>query len=598
MVVFPQDYDLRVLLIEAYNLSGQVDRALTVVRDALEFWPDDRRLLLAYTDTAIALEQYDKAMPKLSEAWEKNKDDLEIALQFCRLLDGKRQFPMILEVLERWVDKDDTSYEPVVLYLYSRALDGTGKTSEAIDCLRRAVSREDDNVSLMNALGALLVETGDFAEGAELMRQAAVKGKEPILYSNYLFTSQYDPALSAAELRRRHEGYSQVVAGFDADFVRVFENKPDPNRRIRIGLLTMDLGHHPVGFFTLSWLARHNSERFEIFAYSGRRKEDPITKQIRYAVDHWIRTDRMSSQDLLDRILADRIDILFDLSGHTAGNRLEVMALRAAPVQATWAGYVGTTGLEAMDWLIADRFHVPPELEQFHRERVMRMPDGYICYEPSYNCPTVGPLPALENGYITFGCFNNVRKINKYCVQLFAGVMKAVPNSKLLFKYKGIASDANRARLTAMFEAEGVSGDRLIMEEGGGPIDMLWAYHRVDICLDSTPYSGGLTTCEAMWMGLPVITLPGDRFCSRHSYSHLSNGGLTECIARDAAHYVEIASGFAADFEKLAAFRYGVRERMAGSPLCDPDRFAANFETALFAMWHDWCDRTRAAATA
>jgi len=592
--LLPDDYDLHVLLIEALNLSGQIDRAMAAARDALERWPNDRRLLLAFTDSVIVLEQFDQAIPKLQAAWEANKDDIEVALQFCRLLDGKRQFPTMLEILEPWVEKDDMGYEPVLLYLFARALDGAGRTKEAIKYLERAAKGDKENPSIWNALGALLVETGDFAKGSEYMRAAAVEAKEPIIFSNYLFTSQYDPSLTAMELRKRHEEFTQVVHNYEPGKKHVFKNLPDPNRKIRVGLVTADLAHHPVGFFTLSWLARHNRDRFEVYAYSGRRKEDHITKEIRYAADHWVRTDRMLQMELYDRIIDDKIDIAFDLSGHTAGNRLEVLALRPAPVQATWAGYVGTTGMEEIDWIIADRFHIPPELEPFHRERIMRLPEGYICYEPNPRSPTVGPLPALENGYITFGSFNNVRKVSAACVSLFARVMKAVPNSKLLMKYKGIASDVNQRRLRAVFEAEGISGDRLILEEGGSPMDMLAGYHKVDICLDTLPYSGGLTTCEALWMGTPVITLPGDRFCSRHSYSHLSNAGASECIASSEEEYVAIAKGFADDLVALANFRYGIRERMASSPLCDPDRFAENFEQALLKMWHDWCAKAAA----
>ncbi|MFD2262708.1 tetratricopeptide repeat protein [Lacibacterium aquatile] len=592
--LFPDDFDLHVLLIEAYNLTGQIDSAMSAAREALERWPDDRRLLLAYTDSVIVLEQFDQAIPKLQAAWQRYPDDIEIALQYCRLLDGKRQFPMMLEVLKPWIDKEDMGYEPVVLYLYARALEGAGRAAEAIESLERAAEASPENPSLRNSLGALLVETGDFARGSEHMREASIAAKEPILYSNYLFTSQYDPSLTALDLRARHEGFHQVVANYDPDLKREFANVPDPNRKIRIGLVTADLAHHPVGFFTLSWLARHNRDRFEVFAYSGRRREDHITKEIRYAADHWIRTDRMLQMELCQRILDDKIDIAFDLSGHTAGNRLEVLALRPAPVQATWAGYVGTTGMAEMDWIIADRYHIPPELEHTHRERIMRMPDGYICYEPNPRSPTVGPLPALGNGYVTFGSFNNVRKLSAACVALFARVLKAVPDSKLFLKYKGMASDVNIKRLGAAFEAHGISRDRLILEEGGSPMDMLFGYHKVDICLDTMPYSGGLTTCEALWMGTPVITLPGDRFCSRHSYSHLSNAGASECIASSEEEYVAIAKGFADDLERLANFRYGIRERMAASPLCDPDRFAENFEQALIKMWHDWCAKQAA----
>jgi predicted O-linked N-acetylglucosamine transferase (SPINDLY family) len=288
---------------------------------------------------------------------------------------------------------------------------------------------------------------------------------------------------------------------------------------------------------------------------------------------------------LAARVRAEDIDILVDLAGHTAGNRLLAFARKPAPVQLTWAGYVGTTGLAAIDWLIADRFHVPPELEPDHVERVLRLPDGYVSYSPPAYAPPVAPLP----DEIVFAAFHNPAKIGARAIALWARVLAAVPGSRLLLKYKTMDSAANRARLAAGFAAHGIAAERLVVE-GASPHDRLLARYRdCAIGLDSLPYSGGLTTLEALWMGVPVVTLPGRIFASRHSLSHLCNAGLADLAAGDEAGYVAIARDLALDRARLAALRGTLRARLAASPLLDHARFARGFEAALRAAWRDWC---------
>jgi protein O-GlcNAc transferase len=297
----------------------------------------------------------------------------------------------------------------------------------------------------------------------------------------------------------------------------------------------------------------------------------------------------MSETDLVERIREDKIDILIDLSGHTAANRLVAFAHKPAPVQATWAGYVGTTGLKAMDWLIADRFQVPPELERYHSEQVYRMPNGYISYEPFVMAPSVGPLSATANGYVTFCSYPNPAKINHATIAAWSRILTAVPSAHLRLRYKWLDTPLNLRRIQDGFAAHGIDAGRIAIDGGGDVRAMMASYNEVDIGLDTFPYSGGLTTCEALWMGVPVVTWPGDRFEGRHSFSHLSNAGLTETIARDLDGYIEVAVALANDLPRLADLRLNLRTRMAASPLCDPDRFVRDLETAFRTMWQAWC---------
>ena len=277
------------------------------------------------------------------------------------------------------------------------------------------------------------------------------------------------------------------------------------------------------------------------------------------------------------------------MSGHTGDHRLQLFARRPAPIQVTWIGYVGTTGLAAMDYLIADRFHVPPGAEVHYREKVLRMPDGYVCFEPPAEAPEVGPLPALERGQVTFGSFNNVSKLSNEVIALWAKIIQRVPGSRLILLSPALNGRTARQRVGDAFVAAGGESEQLQLRGTMLRPELLAAYNTIDVALDPFPYSGGVTTCEALWMGVPVVTCPGETFASRHSLSHLSVVGLTETVAEDTRDYVERAVRLAEDLPHLAALRAGLRDQMARSPLCDGERFARHLTTLLRDAWRQWC---------
>jgi protein O-GlcNAc transferase len=265
-----------------------------------------------------------------------------------------------------------------------------------------------------------------------------------------------------------------------------------------------------------------------------------------------------------------------------------VFARKPAPIQITWMGYVGTTGLAAMDYLLADRYQVPLEAEPHYRERILRMPNDYVVYEPPYYAPAVARLPALASGRVALGCFTNPAKITARVVEVWGRILRRLPQGRLVLKYGGMSDPAVVGRFTDLFAAQGVDAARLDFLGRSSHAELLAEYGRIDIALDTFPYSGGLTTCEALWMGVPVITCPGETFASRHSLSHLSNVGLTETIAGDFDEYVDLAVTLANDLPRLSAVRTGLRQRMASSPLCDGKRFAANLATVLGDAWRQW----------
>ena len=363
----------------------------------------------------------------------------------------------------------------------------------------------------------------------------------------------------------------------------------DPERPLRLGFVSPDLRLHPVGFFLARVLENLARPSFEVVCYGSRADRDTLSVRLAAAANEWHDVVGLDDDALADRIRGDRIDILFDLSGHTTENRLLVFARRPAPIQISWIGYVGTTGLKAMGYLIADRFHVPPGAEVHYCETVLRMPDGYVCYDPPAKAPPVGPLPALGRGQFTFGSFNNVAKLTNEVIALWAEIVRQVPGARLVLVSEALDGVTARDRISAAFVAAGGDRDRLELRGGTPWLEVLAAYNTIDLALDPFPYSGGLTTCEALWMGVPVITCPGETFAGRHSLSHLSNVGMTETIVADAREYVDLAVRLAADLPHLASLRAGLRARMAESPLCDGPRFAGHLMVLLRAVWRQWC---------
>ena len=355
--------------------------------------------------------------------------------------------------------------------------------------------------------------------------------------------------------------------------------------RLRLGFVSPDLGRHPVGYFLVRALENLSPAQHEIICYSDRVLHDDLTRRLQAAAAQWRDVKCLSDQRLAEQIREDGVDVLFDLAGHTGDNRLLVFARKPAPVQITWIGYEGTTGLEAIDYLLADRYMVPEGAERYYRESVLRMPEGYLCYDPPDAAPPVSPLPSLSKGYTPFGSFNNPAKITSEVVAVWARILRRAPAARLVLKYRGLGDPNVKRRYLDLFAAHDIAPQRIELLPASSYAEYLATYHQIDVALDPFPFSGSATTCEALWMGVPVITCPGETFASRHSLSHLSNLGLTETIARDFDEYVELAASLAGDLPRLAALRGNLRQRMAASPLCQGKRFATNFASLLHDVW-------------
>jgi predicted O-linked N-acetylglucosamine transferase (SPINDLY family) len=464
-----------------------------------------------------------------------------------------------------------------------------GKLGEAVACYRRALELKPDYAEVHSNLGAAVSDQGKLDEAVACYRRALdLKPDYAGAHSNLLLTLQCCADVTPAALLEAHAEYDHQHAAPLGAAVAQHANIRDRHASLRLGFVSPDLGQHPVGYFLVRVLENLGQKQQETICYSDRIVKDDLTRRLQAAATQWHDVFGMSDQRLAEQIRADSVDILFDLAGHTAHNRLLTFARKPAPIQVTWAGYVGTTGLKAMDYLLADRFEVPPGAERYYQERVLRMPDGYVCYDPPGYAPAVTPLPALERGQVTLGCFNNPTKITPPVIEVWAKILRRLPGARLVLKYKGWNDRSVAGRFAEMFALHAIDPGRLEFLGHSPHTELLAVYQRIDLALDPFPYSGGLTTCEALWMGVPVVTCPGETFASRHSLSHLSSVGLTETIAHDLDEYVDLAVSLAGDLPRLAALRAGLRERMAASPLCDGKRFAANLMSILQDVWEQW----------
>jgi predicted O-linked N-acetylglucosamine transferase (SPINDLY family) len=464
-----------------------------------------------------------------------------------------------------------------------------GKLDDAVACYRRAIELNPAYAVAYSGLGNVLKLQEKVTEAIASYRQAlALDPNYHEAHSNLLLTLQYRPDISLAELAAAHAEFDRQHAEPLRNSWRPHENDRKLDRRLRVGFVSPDFGRHPVGYFLVRGLENLDGSQWETVAYNDRTNGDDLTARLRAATTEWCDVRGLTDEELARKIRDDRIDILFDLAGHTAKNRLLVFARKPAPIQVTWAGYVGTTGLKAMDYLLADRHQVPSGAEVHYSEKIFRMPDGYVTYDPPHYAPPVSPLPALQRGHVTFGCFNNPAKLNGRVFEVWAQILHRVPGARLVLKFTGM-NDRSMAKIRAdEFARQGIDPQRIDFLGSSPHQELLAEYRRIDLALDPFPYSGGLTTCEALWMGVPVVTSPGETFASRHTLGHLSNVGLTETIASTPDEYVERAVSLANDLPRLAALRTELRERMAASPLCDGKRFATNLTILLRDAWKQW----------
>ena len=467
------------------------------------------------------------------------------------------------------------------------------RLGEAEAAYTTALALDPAMASLHSGLAKVFLEKGDVAQAAEELGKALAKdANDPEILSHQLYCLNYLPNLPASDMlpiaRRYGDAVRAGVTAFDS-----WQCSADPARRLRIGLVSGDLRRHPVGYLLRGPLREIARAEFELFAYSNFPQEDDLSAELRQHFSAWTVVNERSDAELARLIHDDRIDVLLDLSGHTDFSRVAVFARRPAPVQASWLGYFATTGVREIDWKIGDPWVAPDNEAGHFTEKLWRLPDSCFCFAPPEGAPAVTALPSERNGYITYGCFNNLAKVNDAVIETWSRILHADPAARLLLKAKQLGSNELRAGLLARFASCGIGPERLALEGAGTYAEYLDTYARIDLALDPFPFTGATTTAESLWMGVPVITLKGNRFIAHQGESLMQATGLSGMIAADADAYVQLAVNIAADRAALAELRSGLRAGVAASALFDAGRHARALEAAWRGMWAEWCARQR-----
>jgi predicted O-linked N-acetylglucosamine transferase (SPINDLY family) len=470
-----------------------------------------------------------------------------------------------------------------------------GRLAEAEATGRQALALQPGRADVLSNLAITVLEAGRPGDALELLHQALAA--DPSLLaarSNRLFVAQQCSPLPA-DANRWARDYGDALAAGSGAACAAWRCTRRPSR-LRVGLVSGDLRAHPVGWFLLGTLARLGAHGIDAVGLPTHHAADAVTRELQAHCSSWLPLVGLDDRQAAARVEAAGVHVLIDLAGHTAHHRLPLFALRPAPVQASWLGYFGSTGVAQIDHLIADPVSVPPGAEGEFTEHVVRLPHSRLCFTPPADAPPVAPLPALRNGFVTFGSFQGLAKVGTPTLALWRRVLDAVPRSRLRLQSKALGDDATTAELRERLVAQGIDAARVDLH---GPMPRpayLAAHAEVDVLLDTKPFPGGTTTCEALWMGVPTLTLAGTTMLGRQGASLLCAAGLADWVAADDAGYVARAVAAAADPAGLAALRHGLRERVAASPLFDAERFARDLAGLLWRLWHDFESREAGAA--
>lgn len=588
-------------LIDAYIYLGtalahnrRYDEAIPCCEKALKLAPQNTEL---WSILGIAYQgrgQLNEAIPCFRKVLEANPDSVTAYNNLGIILHHTGQFDEAIQCYQTAL-KLDSNLDAVYINL-GNALQEKGQLSEAALCYQKVLQRSPASFEALNNLGNISKEMGLLDEAESYYRRAIqYVPNDATAYQNLLMIMHYDSRYDAQTIFHAHLQFAERYAAPLSSLVFTCTNEKIPARRLKIGYVSPDFRKQSVGFFIGPVLESHNHDDFEIFCYANLPVHDEMSERMRKHADRWRNITGLSDEKAAELIRSDGIDILVDLAGHTAFNRLLLFARRPAPVQATWIGYPDTTGLPSIDYRLVDNFTDPPGMtEQFSAEELLRLPECFLCYRPYTDSPEAGILPARANGFITFGSFNSFPKVSSQTLTMWTAILKAVPRSRLIIKAKSLSDATTRSHFINLITRSGLGKERIEMLHWVTSTKAhLDTYRRIDIGVDTFPYNGTTTTCEALWMGVPVITLAGKTHVSRVGASLLSNIGLPELIAKTPEEYVEIAIKLAHDLTRLRILRQNLRAMMSNSSLTNATLFTANLEDCYRTMWQRWCDSAK-----
>jgi len=555
---------------------GQYEQALKLKGDYPEAWKDLADALHAQGRTEQAIDAYRRALALRPDH-----------------ADAHNKLGVALVSANRWGQSIDAFRKAVTLrpdfaQAYSNlgvSLQVKGELEEAIAAFAKAIALQPKDAAAHNGLAVALQAAGRLPEAIDEFRKAvALAPRGASFHSNLVYALLYHPDYDAGAILQEHRKWDQLYAQPLRSEILPHRHDRSLNRRLRIGYLSPCFRIHCQSFFTIPFFSHHDHQQFEIYCYAHVPRPDKLSGRIRGYADTWRSIVDLSDEQVANLIRQDQIDILVDLTMHMAHGRPLVFARKPAPVQVAWLAYPGTTGMTAMDYRLTDPYLDPPDADGDYVEKSIRLPDTFWCYDPLTDQPPVNALPALSVGHVTFGCLNNFCKVNAGTLELWSQVLSAVPGSRLIL----LCPQGSHRQ--AVLEKLKVQADRVEFVEFAPRDQYLKRYHRIDIGLDTFPYNGHTTSLDSLWMGVPVVSMVGQRAVSRAGWSQSKNLGLAEeLVGQRPQDFVSLAVGLAGDLPRLSQMRGELRQRMEKSPLMDAERFTRNMESAYRAMWRQWC---------
>ena len=553
------------------------DRALEIRPDYTEAWSNRGNALKELKRLDEALASYDRALesrPDYAEAWSNRGNAL---LELKRLGEALSSYDKAISIKPEFAE---------AWYNRGNALLGLKRLEEALSSYDKAISIKPEYAEAWSNRGNALNDIGNFSLAEASYREAIRLDPEYLeAHSNLLFSLNYIEGLNPQDVLSEAKTFGMKVSEKAKPKFTTWISH-NGLEKLRIGFVSGDLKNHPVGYFLEGLLEKLDKNQFDIFAFPTISITDDLTSRIKPFFNEWVPIYGVSDQEAASLIHQKEIDVLIDLSGHTAHNRLSVFSFKPAPVQVSWLGYFATTGLPEMDYFLGDPQMSPKNEINHFTEKSWSLAETWLCLKPPVHLASVSVLPALKNGFLTFGSFANLSKMNDHVVDTWASVLRRIPASKLLLKSNQLGDPGQIEEVKNRFQKFNVSTERLILEGPESRESYFQAYHRVDIVLDTFPYPGGTTSVDSLWMGVPVLTLKGNRFLSHLGETIAINSGNSDWISSDVDDYVNKAVQFASNFNRLAQLRSVLRERVLNSPLFDTQRFAKNFGDALWGMWN------------
>lgn len=587
------DHDISASLETAWSLclAGRFNQAENIYKDILEVEPENTVALHYLGVIAYQRGNSDSALKLFEKAIAINPLEPSIHNDLGNLLYKTKRLTEAADSYKKALTLNPGFAQ--AHYNLGVALKDQEQAYDAIGSFKKALEINPDYVNAQNNLATSLMSIGLTEEAIPWFQKALEnEPNDNMRHDNLLLAMNYSSRCAPQVIYEEHLRYAKMHAEPLMQYIAPHENTREPLRKLKIGYVSPDFRSHSVAYFIEPVLEHHDHEQFEIFAYYAEPNSDAITQRLKQYCDHWRDIANVNDKDAAELIRNDKIDILIDLSGHSRNNRLLIFAYKPSPIQITWLGYPNTSGLATIDYRITDRFADPDgETDRFYTEKLLRLPESFSCYRAPKDAPDIAETPALTNGYITFGSFNNLAKITPEVIQLWSKVITKVPGSRLVLKCVGLLdNEATQKEIIRIFAKNGLPRERLtLLGRSASHNEHLQQYHKIDIALDPFPYNGTTTTCDALWMGVPVITLTGNSHASRVGVSQMNNIGHMELIAKDKNDYVAISERLSSDFNYLQDIRSNMRNKMQASTLMDDKRFTDNLESAYRDVWEEWC---------